>query len=120
MPDPGRPAAPGPDGLLNGVPVGPVLPEPVPCEGCGAPVYCTEDGTAREEGTGERRSVRGVWERDLLAEMAASSDPLAALGVGARFSWHLRPHPCPLTVRTRERRVGLLTGEPLDDDDAQD
>lgn len=90
-------------GHLNGQPVGPELPPSVPCEGCGGPVWCTEDGTASPEGGGAPASVRGVWEHD------------PAPPPGPPHTWALRPHHCP--ADRRRRRVGLLTGEPLDDDE---
>jgi hypothetical protein len=90
-------------GHLNGQPVGPTLPDPVPCEGCGRPVWWTDDATAVQGGTGTLVSTRGVWELDL------------APPPGPWHTWALRPHACPLAAR-RRRRVGLLTGEDLDDD----
>ncbi len=53
------------DGTLNGQPVGPTLPDPVPCERCGHPVWIGWGVVAYTE-QGERRSVGyGIWEQAL-------------------------------------------------------
>ena len=51
-------------GTLNSQPLGPELPDPVPCEVCGHPIWLgkdivvsTPDGQPREFGS-------GVWEQD--------------------------------------------------------
>lgn len=97
--------APGPAGfgLLNGQPVGPVLPPPVPCEGCGADVWCTAEAQAWRDGHAQPVTLRGVFERDRLVELTTG------------HAWALSPHVCPLGPHVPLVRVTDF----LADDDAQ-
>jgi hypothetical protein len=67
-----------------------VLPPPVQCEVCGGPVYVTEAATGIDQATGQEVTVRGVYERDLLAE-AAATPPAGMMG----WAWCLNAHRCP-------------------------
>lgn len=80
-------------GLLNGQPVGAVLPPPVPCEGCGADVWTSEEARAWREGSDEPVTMRGIWERDRLLEITQGR------------AWALRPHACKLNPRVPLVRV---------------
>jgi hypothetical protein len=92
-----------PFGLLNGQPIGPELPPPVPCEGCGADVWCSEQATAYRE-NGQPVVMRGVWVRDRLLELTLARP------------WALSPHVC--TVGPPVSRVTVA--DPAADDEDLD
>lgn len=73
-------------GLLNGHPIGPELPPSVPCEVCGAPVWCTEQATAYRGDSPVQ--VRGVFEADR---------PAVAAHLG--WPWALTEHHCRRRLR---------------------
>jgi hypothetical protein len=68
-------------GTLNGQPVGPSLPKPVPCERCDHPVYLGWGLIAYTQ-QGERRSVGYV-----VLEQSLAPPPDG-------MPWRLEPHRC--------------------------
>jgi hypothetical protein len=51
-------------GTLNGQPVGPTLPDPVPCERCGHPVWLGRGVVAFNSADQSREFRFSVWEFD--------------------------------------------------------
>lgn len=73
-------------GTLNGQPVGPQLPDPVPCERCGHPVWLGKDVVAFKKNP-------LFPDQDLRLEMRSSVWELAVLMMPGS-PWSLNPHNC--------------------------
>ena len=77
-------------GTLNGQPVGPDLPPPVPCERCGHPVWLGQGVVAFKKAP----SFHVFPDRDLRLELRSRLWELSLLTMPGS-PWSLNPHACP-------------------------